>query len=127
MNKRKVWKILDGSYKPRKQEVDSEDVERLIAAVQQECYWDDRDVETWDAINSGKIEKTIHVDGMGEFEEGTIGALRFEIQGIVNGKKLLVMEHITRIDDDCAPDWPYPPTGQGSHQVQITGNHLFSY
>ncbi len=58
---------------------------------------------------------------MGEFEEGTIGALRFEIQGIVNGKKLLVMEHITRIDDDCAPDWPYPPTGQGSHQVQITG------
>ena len=56
MNKRKVWKILDGSYKPKKQEVDSEDVERLIAAVQQECYWDDRDVETWDAINSGKID-----------------------------------------------------------------------
>ena len=56
MNKRKVWKILDGSYKPRKQEVDSEDVERLIAAVQQECYWDDRDIKTWDAINSGKID-----------------------------------------------------------------------
>tara|TARA_B100000519_G_C14255930_1_gene445037 strand:+ start:3407 stop:4480 length:1074 start_codon:yes stop_codon:yes gene_type:complete len=73
------------------------------------------------SVEKRPLEKTIHVDGMGEFEEGTIGALRFEIQGIVNGKKLLVMEHITRIDDDCAPDWPYPPTGQGSHQVQITG------
>jgi len=73
------------------------------------------------AVEKRPLEKTIHVDGMGEFEEGTIGALRFEIQGIVNSKKLLVMEHITRIDDDCAPDWPYPPTGQGSHQVQITG------
>ena len=72
-------------------------------------------------VEKRPLEKTIHVDGMGEFEEGTIGALRFEIQGIVNGKKMLVMEHITRIDDDCAPDWPYPPTGQGSHQVQITG------
>ena len=31
-------------------------VERLIAAVQQECYWDDRDIEVWDEINSGKID-----------------------------------------------------------------------
>ena len=51
-NKLKVWKILDGTYK---KPIDKEDVERLIAAVQQECYWDDRDVETWDTITSGKI------------------------------------------------------------------------
>ena len=48
MNKRKVWKIQ--IHKPKR----SEDVERLVAAVQQECYWDDRDVETWDAINLAK-------------------------------------------------------------------------
>ena len=48
LKKKKVWKILDGTYKPRKQPISKEDVERLVAAVQQECYWDDRDVETWD-------------------------------------------------------------------------------
>ena len=53
VEERKVWKILDGTYK---KPIGKEDVERLIAAVQQECYWDDRDVETWDEINSGKID-----------------------------------------------------------------------
>ena len=52
----KVWKILDGTYKPKKKRIGKNDVERLIAAVQQECYWDNRDVETWDTINSGKID-----------------------------------------------------------------------
>ena len=56
IKKKKVWKILDGTYKPRKQPIDKDDVERLIAGVQQEHYWDKRDVETWDAINSGKID-----------------------------------------------------------------------
>ena len=56
LKKKKVWKILDGTYKPRKQPIDKDDVERLIAGVQQEHYWDKRDVETWDAINSGKID-----------------------------------------------------------------------
>ncbi len=56
LKKKKVWKILDGTYKPRKQPINKEDVEYLITGIQQECYWDDRDVETWDAINSGKID-----------------------------------------------------------------------
>ena len=56
LKKKKVWKILDGTYKPRKQPIDKKDVERLIAGVQQEHYWNKRDVETWDAINSGKID-----------------------------------------------------------------------
>ena len=56
LKKKKVWKILNGTYKPRKQPIGKDDVELLVAAVQQECYWDDRDVETWDAINSGKID-----------------------------------------------------------------------
>ena len=53
LKKKKVWKILDGTYK---KPIGKEDVERLVAAVQQECYWDDRDVETWDEIQTGKID-----------------------------------------------------------------------
>jgi hypothetical protein len=33
-----------------------------------------------------------------------------------------VVEHVTRIDDACAPDWPYPPQGQGCHQLLIKGS-----
>ncbi len=51
--KGKVWKILEGTYK---KPIGREDVEWLIAGIQQECYWTDRDVETFDAINSGKID-----------------------------------------------------------------------
>ena len=56
LKKKKVWKILDGTYKPKKKPIGKKDVERLIAAVQQECYWDDRDVEVWDEINAGKMD-----------------------------------------------------------------------
>ena len=49
----KVWKVLNGTYK---RPIGKEDVEWLIAGIQQECYWDDRDIETCDAINSDKID-----------------------------------------------------------------------
>lgn len=68
------------------------------------------------------LEQTVEVNGMGTFESGTQGAFRFEVQGIVDGKARYVLEHVTRIDDACAPDWPRPPEGSGCHQVLIKGN-----
>ena len=61
LKKKKVWKILNGTYKPRKQPIGKNDVERLIAGVQQEHYWDERDVETWDKIQTGKIDRSGNV------------------------------------------------------------------
>lgn len=69
-----------------------------------------------------RLETTVTVAGMGDFEAGTMGAFHFQVIGIVSGQPLIVLEHITRIDDACAPDWPYPPTGQGVHEVEIIGN-----
>ncbi len=66
------------------------------------------------------LERTIEVPGMGTFEAGTQGAFRFEVQGVVDGHPLLVVEHVTRIDDECAPEWPRSPTGE--HRVCITGH-----
>jgi hypothetical protein len=61
-------------------------------------------------------------NGMGLFERGTQGALRFEVQGIVDGVSRIVIEHVTRIGSDCAPDWPLPPDGgAGAHKVVIEG------
>jgi len=67
------------------------------------------------------LERTVEVAGMGTFEAGTQGAFRFEVVGVVEGRPLLVVEHITRIDDACAPDWPQSSIG-GEHRVVISGH-----
>lgn len=77
--------------------------------------------EVQTSVERRALEKTIDVPGMGVFEAGGQGAFRFEVRGIYRGKAMFVVEHITRIDDDCAPDWPYPPEGQGCHRVIISG------
>lgn len=59
---------------------------------------------------------------LGEFVAGTQGALRFEVQGIVGGRPVIVIEHVTRITPDCALDWPTPADGgDGTHRVVIEG------
>ena len=68
------------------------------------------------------LEKTVQVPGMGQFDEGTQGAFRFEVRGYHGDQALYVIEHVTRIDDDCAPEWPYPAEGRGCHQVLIAGD-----
>ncbi len=55
---------------------------------------------------------------MGKIEEGTMAALRFEVQGIVAGRPVLVVEHVTRMCDDIAPDWPQ---SDGGYKVIIKG------
>ncbi len=49
---------------------------------------------------------------------GTVAALRFEVQGIVRGTPRIVVEHVTRLDDALAPEWPQ---GKGSYRVVIRG------
>ena len=51
-------------------------------------------------------------------EPGTMGALRFEVQGFVKGHQAIVVEHVTRLDDELAPEWP---TGNGSYRVIVKG------
>ena len=71
------------------------------------------------------LERDVEVEGMGLFEKGTQGAFRFEVRGIIDDTARIVAEHVTRIDDACAPEWPLPPEGQGAHRVLIDANpHL---
>ena len=51
-------------------------------------------------------------------EVGTMAALRFEVQGIIDGEPAIVVEHITRLADDLAPEWP---AGKGKYRVLIEG------
>jgi 4-hydroxy-tetrahydrodipicolinate reductase len=56
--------------------------------------------------------------GSHEVEPGTMGALRFEVQGVIDGRVRLVVEHVTRLADDLAPEWPQSP---GCYRVLIAG------
>ncbi|MEU9027278.1 dihydrodipicolinate reductase [Streptomyces sp. NPDC048383] len=67
------------------------------------------------------LDTTVTTRTMGDFEAGTQGAIRFEVQGIVEGEPRIVIEHVTRIHASCAPDWPTPPDGAGAHRVIIEG------
>ena len=61
---------------------------------------------------------------MGTIEKGSCGALRFEVMGIVDGKEAIVLEHVTRMCDDIAPDWPqgkgYRAIIEGEPRMEIT-------
>lgn len=59
---------------------------------------------------------------MGRFEAGTQGAFRLEVIGWSQGVQRVIIEHITRIDPSCAPDWPQPDEGVGDHRVIIDGD-----
>jgi 4-hydroxy-tetrahydrodipicolinate reductase len=50
-----------------------------------------------------------------------VAGLRFEIQGIVGGEPKIVIEHVTRMHDDVAPDWPQP-LGKGGYRVMAKGS-----
>jgi 4-hydroxy-tetrahydrodipicolinate reductase len=60
----------------------------------------------------------------GTIEAGTVAALRFEIAGVVQGEPKLVIEHITRLRDDLAPDWPTGPEG-GGYRIAVEGSPTF--
>jgi hypothetical protein len=77
--------------------------------------------EVREAVERRPLETSVTTKTMGEFEAGTQGAVRFEVQGIVGGEPRIVIEHVTRIHASCAPDWPVPPDGDGAHRVIVEG------
>ena len=57
----------------------------------------------------------------GTVAHGTIAGMRFEVVGLVGGEERVVLEHVTRLRDEDAPDWPQ---GEG-YRVLVEGEpHL---
>lgn len=54
----------------------------------------------------------------GPIAAGTISGMRFEISGIVDGEPRIVVEHVTRLRDGDAPDWPQG----GGYRIVIDGD-----
>ena len=77
-------------------------------------------LEIREEVETRPLPRSIEVPGMGVFDEGTLGAFRFEVQGWARGRAVFVIEHVTRIADDLAPEWP-AASEQGVHRVIIEG------
>lgn len=60
----------------------------------------------------------------GDIAAGTMGAVRFQVIGKVNGVARVVLDHVTRTAPDQVPEWPMPPDGDGCYRVQITGEPM---
>lgn len=71
----------------------------------------------------------------GHIAAGTIAAMRSTLTGYVDGRPTFVLDHVTRMRDDIAPDWPQPhisippkdlgygqASGRGLYRVEIDGS-----
>ena len=58
---------------------------------------------------------------VGTIEAGTTAAIRFDVQGIVNGRPAIVVEHYTRVDTDAAPEWPRCAGGENGYRILLEG------
>ena len=58
---------------------------------------------------------------VGPITKGTMAGLRFEVQGWIRGRAAIIVEHVTRMHPDVAPDWP-KPSGSGSYRITVDGS-----
>jgi hypothetical protein len=69
-------------------------------------------------------DRTLEV-ASGTIEAGTVGAVRFETIGVVDGRDAIVIEHVNRMADDLAPDWPTADR-QGTYRIIVDGDPSFT-
>lgn len=66
---------------------------------------------------------------VGRIAKGTVAAVRFLIEGWIEGgegRPAIVIEHITRLRDDLRPDWARPAQPGGSYRVEIVGEPSYT-
>jgi hypothetical protein len=57
----------------------------------------------------------------GVIEPGTVGAVRFETIGVVDGRDAIVIEHVNRMAPDLAPEWP-SAARDGTYRIVFDGD-----
>ncbi|GJF09456.1 diacylglycerol kinase [Mycolicibacterium cyprinidarum] len=76
--------------------------------------------EIRDSVEQEPAPEDFHV-AVGTIRKGTVAAVRFQIEGLVDGEPVIVVEHITRLRGDLRPDWAQPAKEGGSYRVEVTG------
>src|SRR5262249_46173001 len=55
-------------------------------------------------------------------EKGTIAAMIFRVTGYVGGQPKIVLQHVNRLRNDMAPDWPNVEPA-GGYRIEIEGTN----
>jgi 4-hydroxy-tetrahydrodipicolinate reductase len=64
---------------------------------------------------------------MGRIEKGTCAAVRFELQGIVDGRTALVAAHVNRLRQDIGPKWDRLSGDKHSgYKIEVKGSPSFT-
>ena len=71
-------------------------------------------IEEWHEVI--RADRPIDI-ASGTIPTGGISGMRFEIRGMVGGEARIVVEHVTRMRDEDAPEWPQ---GHG-YRIEIAG------
>jgi 4-hydroxy-tetrahydrodipicolinate reductase len=77
--------------------------------------------EIRETVEKATLDHPVEAAG-GTVEPGTQAGLRFEVQGMIGGEPRIILEHVTRVADDVAPQWAAQGEGGGKYRVEITGN-----
>lgn len=72
---------------------------------------------TWSKWVTDKPIKT----AKGVIEPGNVAAIRFTIDGLYQGEPRICLEHVNRVGNDAAPDWPRG-TKDDVYRVEIDGS-----
>lgn len=54
-------------------------------------------------------------------EKGTVAGHRFAVEGWVGGRPAIILEHVIRLHDQAAPDWPKLDSGGWGYRITIDG------
>ncbi len=80
----------------------------------------DLDPELEEVVERVPADRDLQTSSV-DIARGTMGAVRFEVVGKVDGVPRVVLEHVTRTHVDQMPEWPQPPEGGGCYRVEIEG------
>ena len=80
---------------------------------------------TFDAVDMTYDTATLDHDidtAFGVVEAGTVAAVRFQVRGLIDGRPLVILEHVNRLGAEVAPDWPHgDATDRLAYRVRIEG------
>jgi 4-hydroxy-tetrahydrodipicolinate reductase len=73
-----------------------------------------------ETVERRPAERTISTASC-DIEKGSMGSVRFQVIGKVDGVARITLEHVTRTDAQSDPDWPRPLEGDGCYRVEVSG------
>jgi len=63
---------------------------------------------------------------MGTIEKGMCAGVRFEVQGISNGRPVVISAHTQRLRGDIAPQWEHLSGDKSGYRIEIKGSPEFN-